>query len=72
MKFDHSIRKILETKPHGITDVLNQSVPGVFTNEVQGSPYQGDVTFRGFRASSILGAAQGLSVYIDGIRINSL
>ena len=44
----------------GITDVLNQSVPGVFTNEVQGSPYQGDVTFRGFRASSILGAAQGL------------
>ncbi len=54
----------------GITDVLNQSVPGVFTNEVQGSPYQGDVTFRGFRASSILGAAQGLSVYIDGVRIN--
>ncbi len=54
----------------GITDVLNQNVPGVFTNEVQGSPYQGDVTFRGFRASSILGAAQGLSVYIDGIRIN--
>ena len=54
----------------GITDVLNQSVPGVFTNEVQGSPYQGDVTFRGFRASSILGATQGLSVYIDGIRIN--
>jgi len=54
----------------GITDVLNQNIPGVFTNEVQGSPYQGDVTFRGFRASSILGAAQGLSVYIDGIRIN--
>ncbi len=54
----------------GITDAMNQSIPGVFTNEVQGSPYQGDVTFRGFRASSILGAAQGLSVYIDGIRIN--
>lgn len=54
----------------GITDFINQSIPGVFTNEVQGSPYQGDVTFRGFRASSILGAAQGLSVYLDGIRIN--
>jgi len=54
----------------GITDVMNQYIPGVFTNEVQGSPYQGDVTYRGFRASSILGAAQGLSVYIDGIRIN--
>ena len=54
----------------GITDFINQSIPGVFTNEVQGSPYQGDITFRGFRASSILGAAQGLSVYIDGIRIN--
>tara|TARA_E500000178_G_scaffold356496_1_gene434835 strand:- start:1031 stop:3316 length:2286 start_codon:yes stop_codon:yes gene_type:complete len=54
----------------GVSDMLNQNIPGVFTNEVQGSPYQGDVTFRGFRASSILGAAQGLSVYIDGIRIN--
>ena len=54
----------------GIADVMNQYIPGVFTNEVQGSPYQGDVTYRGFRASSILGAAQGLSVYIDGIRIN--
>ena len=46
----------------GITDVLNQSIPGVFTNEVQGSPYQGDVTFRGFRASSILGSSYLIAI----------
>ena len=54
----------------GVADFMSQNIPGVFNNEVQGSPYQGDITFRGFRASSTLGAAQGLSVYIDGIRVN--
>jgi TonB dependent receptor/TonB-dependent Receptor Plug Domain len=45
-------------------------VPGVQINDIQGSPYQGDLTYRGFRASPLLGAGQGLSVYLDGVRIN--
>jgi outer membrane receptor protein involved in Fe transport len=53
-----------------LTDLLGRSSAGVQVNEVQGSPYQGDLTFRGFRASGLLGAAQGLSVYLDGVRIN--
>jgi outer membrane receptor for monomeric catechols len=54
----------------GLSDYMSQSIPGIYNNEVQGSPYQGDITYRGFRASSTLGAAQGISVYIDGIRVN--
>ncbi|MCB1998467.1 MAG: TonB-dependent receptor [Rhodoferax sp.] len=49
---------------------LARSAAGVVVNDIQGSPYQGDLSFRGFRASGLLGAAQGLSVYLDGVRIN--
>lgn len=51
-------------------DYLNRRVTGVQVNDIQGSPFQGDLTYRGFRASPLLGAGQGLSVYLDGVRIN--
>jgi outer membrane cobalamin receptor len=53
-----------------LVDAMARRWPGVQVNDIQGSPYQGDLTFRGFRASGLLGAAQGLSVYLDGVRIN--
>lgn len=43
---------------------------GVNVNEIVGSPFQTDVTYRGFRASPLLGTSQGLSVYLDGVRVN--
>ena len=53
-----------------ITEFMNENLNGVNVNEIQGSPYQADVTYRGSRASATLGAAQGLSVYMDGVRVN--
>ena len=53
-----------------LSELLAQRVPGVQINDVQGSPFQGDVSYHGYRASGLLGAAQGLSVYLDGVRIN--
>ena len=50
--------------------VMSNRLTGVNINEVQGSPFQADVTFHGFRASPTLGAAQGISVYLDGVRVN--
>jgi outer membrane receptor protein involved in Fe transport len=52
------------------TDFMARRMAGVQVNDIQGSPFQGDLTFRGFRASGILGASQGLSVYLDGVRVN--
>lgn len=52
------------------TDFMARRLPGVQVNDIQGSPFQGDLTFRGYRASGILGASQGLSVYLDGVRVN--
>ena len=36
----------------------------------QGNPFQQSVDFRGFSASPILGAPQGVSVFQDGVRVN--
>ena len=59
-----------EAQADTTTDFLARRVPGAQVNDIQGSPFQGDLTFRGFRASGLLGASQGLSVYLDGVRIN--
>ena len=53
-----------------LSDFMNQQLPGVIINNVQNNPLQADVLFRGFTASPLLGTAQGLSVYQDGVRIN--
>ena len=53
-----------------MSEFMNENLMGVNVNDIQGSPYQGDVTYRGMRASATLGASQGLSVYMDGVRMN--
>ncbi|MBE7941404.1 MULTISPECIES: TonB-dependent receptor [Ramlibacter] len=51
-------------------DFLSRRFAGVASNEVQGNPYQVDLTYRGQRLSPVLGTPQGLSVWFDGVRIN--
>ena len=53
-----------------IADFLNRRVTGVYVNEMQGNPFQPDVNYRGYTASPLLGTPQGLSVYMDGVRLN--
>ena len=53
-----------------LSEFMNENLTGVNVNDIQGSPYQADVTYRGMRASATLGASQGLSVYMDGVRMN--
>ena len=57
---------------HGadLTEFMNRRLGSVFVNEAQGNPLQPDVQFRGFVASPLLGQAQGISVYQNGVRIN--
>ena len=53
-----------------LTDFLNREFSGVYLNEVQGNPFQPDLSFRGYTASPLLGTPQGLSLYMDGVRLN--
>ena len=53
-----------------LTGFMNRRLGSVFINEVQSNPFQPDVNFRGYTASPLLGSPQGLSVYMDGVRLN--
>lgn len=47
-----------------------QQLPGVHINDQQGNSYQLDVSFRGFTGTSVTGIPQGISVFVDGARVN--
>jgi outer membrane receptor protein involved in Fe transport len=53
-----------------LSDFVNRRLQGVHVNEMQGNPFQPDVNYRGYTASPLLGTPQGLSVYMDGVRLN--
>ena len=53
-----------------IADFLRQSFSSVSLNDAQSNPLQPDLQYRGFTASPLLGLAQGIAVYQNGIRIN--
>jgi outer membrane receptor protein involved in Fe transport len=68
--------RTLDADPNGspeartIADLLDQRLGSVQVQSIQGNPFQPDVSFRGFSASPVLGTPQGLSIYLDGVRMN--
>lgn len=63
-------KSIRQAQAGNLTGFMARNLNGVNVNDISGSPFQNDVTFRGFRASPVLGASQGMSVYLDGVRVN--
>ncbi|QDD12041.1 TonB-dependent receptor [Candidatus Methylopumilus rimovensis] len=53
-----------------LADYMNNNMQSVTTTEMGGNPWQPEITFRGFSASPLLGMPQGISTYIDGVRVN--
>jgi iron complex outermembrane recepter protein len=51
-------------------EVLQQRVPGIILDDVQGNVFQTNIQFRGFESSPVDGEPQGLAVYQNGVRIN--
>ncbi len=52
-----------------LQEALRQ-LPGVNLADEQGNSSQQDLSIRGFTASSVTGLPQGLSVFVDGVRVN--
>lgn len=65
-----SSRDMRQAAGENLSEFMARTLTGVGINEISGSPFQNDVTFRGFRASPVLGSSQGISVYLDGVRVN--
>ncbi len=63
-------RDIEQSGALDLSDFLNRRLGGAHVNEIQGNPFQPDVNYRGYTASPLLGTPQGLSIYMDGVRLN--
>lgn len=53
-----------------LTSYMNRHIGSVYINDIQNNALQPDVNYRGYTASPLLGTPQGLSVYLDGMRLN--
>jgi iron complex outermembrane receptor protein len=53
-----------------LTRALDNRLGSVSIGDTLDDPYQPDILYRGFEASPVLGTAQGLAVYQNGVRIN--
>ena len=53
-----------------LADIMNENLSGVTVKDVQNGSFQKNLDYRGFTASPLLGESQGITVYLDGVRIN--
>ncbi len=63
-------KSINEQKSLNVAQFMDNNLGSVAVNDTVGNPYQSDVMYRGFAASPLLGTPQGLSVFLDGVRVN--
>jgi iron complex outermembrane receptor protein len=62
-------QEIVQSGAPTVQDVL-QRLPGVNLNDEQGNSLQPDISIRGMAASPVTGLSQGVSVFVDGVRVN--
>ncbi|HEY8012121.1 MAG TPA: TonB-dependent receptor plug domain-containing protein, partial [Rudaea sp.] len=55
-----------------VADYMNRNMTGVSINAAANNPLQPNLQFRGFTASPLLGGSEGISVYLDGVRVNEV
>ena len=65
-----SSKQINQQESLNLSEFLDNNLGSVNSSNSVGNPYQTDISYRGFTASPILGTAIGLSVFMDGVRIN--
>ncbi|CAM8353237.1 TonB-dependent receptor [Candidatus Methylopumilus universalis] len=53
-----------------LADYMSNNLQSVSVSEMGGNPWQPEINFRGYSASPLLGMPQGLSTYVDGVRVN--
>jgi outer membrane receptor protein involved in Fe transport len=58
------------TGSSGVPESLAARVPGLSLSDEQGNSYQPDISLRGFQVTSVTGIPQGVSVFLDGVRVN--
>ena len=65
-----NVEEINKSTAFSFSDLLGEKLSGITVKDVQNSPFQKNLDYRGFTASPLLGESQGLAVYLNGTRIN--
>ncbi len=63
-------KDITRAGPASALSALRDQTPGVNLSSGSGNPYQPNLFFHGFEASPLQGVAQGIAVYLNGVRFN--
>jgi outer membrane receptor protein involved in Fe transport len=53
-----------------VAQYLSERFMGVNVSDSADNPFQLDINYHGFTASPLVGTPEGLSVYVDGVRVN--
>lgn len=53
-----------------LPESLAGRIPGLSLSDEQGNAHQPDLSLRGFQATSVTGVPQGVSLFLDGVRVN--
>ncbi len=53
-----------------LADYMSNNLQSVSVTEMGGNPWQPEINFRGYSASPLLGMPQGMSTFVDGVRVN--
>jgi outer membrane receptor protein involved in Fe transport len=54
----------------GFPAAIAAKIPGASLSDEQGNSYQPDLSLRGFQTGPVVGLPQGVSVFLDGVRVN--
>lgn len=65
-----SSQQLHQFPTRSLAEIIRNQLVSVNINDVQNNPFQPDVQYRGFTASPLLGLPQGLSIYLNGSRVN--
>ncbi len=59
-----------DKKNLSVTDTLNRKAAGISISNLNSSPMQNDINYRGYVAGPLLGTAQAIAIYQNGMRVN--
>ena len=64
------INELDDKKNFSVVETLNRKAAGISISNLNSSPMQNDINFRGYVAGPLLGTAQAMAIYQNGMRVN--
>lgn len=65
-----SFEEIESQRTINLTDYMGLKFGSVYTSTDRSEPFQNVIFYRGFTSSWLIGQPQGISIYLDGVRMN--